>query len=56
MFYNNAIATLVTCIIGGIMGNEEYRQKIITLIEKTERTDILKYLYAFTKKLIEKWG
>lgn len=38
------------------MGNEEYKQKIIGLIEKTERTDILKYLYAFTKKLIEKWG
>lgn len=38
------------------MENEEYRQKIIGLIEKIERTDILEYLYAFTKKLIEKWG
>jgi hypothetical protein len=38
------------------MENEEYRQKIIELIEKIERTDILEYLYAFTKKLIEKWG
>lgn len=38
------------------MENEEYRQKIIRLIEKIERTDILEYLYAFTKKLIEKWG
>lgn len=38
------------------MENEEYKQKIIGLIEKIERTDILKYLYAFTKKLIEKWG
>lgn len=38
------------------MENEEYKQKIIGLIEKIERTDILEYLYAFTKKLIEKWG
>lgn len=38
------------------MENEDYKQKIIGLIEKIERTDILEYLYAFTKKLIEKRG
>ena len=38
------------------MENKDYRQKIIGLIKKIERTDILEYLYAFTKKLIEKWG
>lgn len=35
---------------------ENYKDKLIELVNKIERTDILEYLYAFTKKLVEKWG
>lgn len=38
------------------MENENYKQKMIDLINKIERTDILEYLYAFTKRIVEKWG
>ena len=47
---------LVLMLGGMIMENEDYRQKMIDLINKIERTDILEYLYAFTKKIVEKWG
>nr|DAE70161.1 MAG TPA: hypothetical protein [Bacteriophage sp.] len=38
------------------MENEEYRQKIIGLIEKIENTGTLEYLYSFIENFLKRWG
>lgn len=35
---------------------EFYREKIISMINKINRTDILEYLETFIRLYIEKWG
>lgn len=53
MFYNAVIATR-TCGLDELEGllveeKEEYRKKIIEMVNKIERKDILEYLYTFIK-------
>nr|DAH59178.1 MAG TPA: Protein of unknown function (DUF2612) [Caudoviricetes sp.] len=38
------------------MSNEEYRQKITTLINKIENTGTLEYLYSFIENFLKRWG
>lgn len=35
---------------------EFYREKIISMINKVNRTDILEYLETFIRLYLEKWG
>lgn len=57
MFYNAIIATR-TCELDELEGllvdeKEEYRKKIIEMVNKIERKDILEYLYTFIKGKIK---
>ena len=38
------------------MSGEDYRGKIIEMIQKVENEKILEYLSTFIKLFIEKWG
>lgn len=35
---------------------EEYREKIIEMIKKTNKAGTLEYLHTFIKLFLEKWG
>ena len=57
-FYNMPIATQRTCGLDELEGllvdeKEEYRKKIIEMVNKIERKDILEYLYTFIKGKIK---
>ena len=57
-FYNMPIATHRTCGLDELEGllveeKEEYRKKIIEMVNKIERKDILEYLYTFIKGKIK---
>lgn len=52
MFYNNTIATSVISCKGGYMENEEYRQKIIELINNCNNNHWLKTIYSYIKTLL----
>lgn len=57
-FYDMPIATQRTCGLDELEGllvdeKEEYRKKIIEMVNKIERKDILEYLYTFIKGKIK---
>lgn len=53
MFYNNTIATsVISCNKGGYMENEEYKQKIIELINNCNNNHWLKTIYSYIKTLL----
>lgn len=38
-----------------IREKEYYREKIVEMVEKAERQDVLEYLYSFIKSFLEKY-
>lgn len=57
MFYNGYIATGNVWILGGLQMGEgnanEYKQKIIELIQKCDNVHWLKTIYAYVKTLLK---
>ena len=39
-----------------IMDKEEYRKKIIEMMERIDNSSILEYLHTFIKLFLERWG
>lgn len=58
MFYNNTIATsVISCNKGGgYMENEDYKQKIIGLIDNCSNNNFLKFVYELILSFKKKWG
>jgi hypothetical protein len=56
MFYNLGIATKCGKIRGCTMGKEDYRNKIIEIVNGIEDKNFLKFLHGMLVSFQKKWG